>query len=126
VSDPCELEVKETTDTVSSAGYFVPHTDTQTDNFSYVHIATGKGGYFFSRTENTVIIFHLISIVKYNNIQFPLQCARRKKYRFGYLRVAGRNNPYKFGALLHVDKISNYFVQYNNTIMYYYIISLKF
>ena len=34
--------------------------------FSYVHIATGKGGYFFSRTENTVIIFHLVSIVKYN------------------------------------------------------------
>jgi hypothetical protein len=28
---------------------------------------TGKGGYFFSRTENTVIIFHLVSIVKYNN-----------------------------------------------------------
>jgi len=34
-----------------------------------VHIATGKGGYFFSRTENTVIIFHLVSIVKYNNIR---------------------------------------------------------
>jgi hypothetical protein len=36
--------------------------------FSYVHIAMGKGDYFFSRTENTVIIFHLVSIVKYNNI----------------------------------------------------------
>ena len=47
--------------------YFVPRADTQTDIFSYVHIATGKGGYFFSRTENTVIIFHLVSIVKYNN-----------------------------------------------------------
>ena len=35
--------------------------------FSYVHIATGKGGYFFSRTENTVIICHLVSIDKYNN-----------------------------------------------------------
>jgi hypothetical protein len=33
-----------------------------------VHIVTGKGGYFFSSTENTVIIFHLVSIVKYNNI----------------------------------------------------------
>jgi hypothetical protein len=33
-----------------------------------VYIATGKGGYFFSSRENTVIIFHLISIVKYNNI----------------------------------------------------------
>ena len=31
--------------------------------------STGKGGYFFSRTENTVIIFHLVSIVKNNNIQ---------------------------------------------------------
>ena len=38
--------------------------------FSYVHIATGKGGYFFSRTENTVIIFHLVSIVKYNNTYY--------------------------------------------------------
>jgi hypothetical protein len=35
--------------------------------FTYVHIAPGKGSYFFSRTENTVIIFHLVSIVKYNN-----------------------------------------------------------
>ena len=32
-----------------------------------MHIATGKGGYFFSRAENTVITFHLVSIVKYNN-----------------------------------------------------------
>ena len=40
--------------------------------FSYVHIATGKGGYFFSRTEHTVIIFHLVSIVKYNNIQYDM------------------------------------------------------
>ena len=40
--------------------------------FSYVHITTGKGGYFFSRTENTVIIFHLVSIVKYNNIQYDM------------------------------------------------------
>ena len=32
-----------------------------------MNIATGKGGHFFSRTENTVIIFHLVSIVKYNN-----------------------------------------------------------
>jgi hypothetical protein len=38
-------------------GYFFPRADTQTDMFSCVHIATGKGGYFFSRTENTVIIF---------------------------------------------------------------------
>jgi len=37
-----------------------------------VHIATGKGGYFFSRTENTVIIFHLVSIVKYNNTSYCL------------------------------------------------------
>ena len=27
-----------------------------------------KRGYFFSSRENTVIIFHLVSIVKYNNI----------------------------------------------------------
>ena len=33
-----------------------------------MYIATGTGGYFFSSRENTVIIFHLISIVKYNNI----------------------------------------------------------
>ena len=33
-----------------------------------MYIATGKGGYFFSSRKNTVIIFHLISIVKYNNI----------------------------------------------------------
>ena len=51
-------------------GYFVPRTDTQTDIFSYVHIATGKGGYFYSRSENTVIIFHLVSIIKYNNHQY--------------------------------------------------------
>jgi hypothetical protein len=30
-------------------------------------IATGKVGYFFSRTEDTVIIFYLVLIVKYNN-----------------------------------------------------------
>jgi hypothetical protein len=35
--------------------------------FSYVHIATGKVGYFFSRTEDTVIIFYLVLIVMYNN-----------------------------------------------------------
>jgi hypothetical protein len=29
----------------------------------------GKRGNFFWRIENTVIIFHLVSIVKYNNIQ---------------------------------------------------------
>jgi hypothetical protein len=29
-----------------------------------------NGGYFFSRTENTVIIFHLVSIVKYNNKRY--------------------------------------------------------
>ena len=34
---------------------------------SYVHIATGKGGYLISRTENTVIIFHLVSMVKNND-----------------------------------------------------------
>ena len=51
-------------------GYFVPRADTQTEMFSYVHIATGKGGYFFSRTENTVIIFYLVSIVKYNNVRY--------------------------------------------------------
>jgi hypothetical protein len=50
-------------------GYFAPRADTQTDIFFYVHIATGKEYYFFSRTENTVIIFHLVSIVKYNNMQ---------------------------------------------------------
>jgi hypothetical protein len=33
-----------------------------------MYIATGKGGYFFSSRENTFIIFHLVSIVKYNNI----------------------------------------------------------
>jgi hypothetical protein len=31
-----------------------------------------------------------------------------KKYRFGYLCV-GRSIPNKFGTLLHVNKISNYF-----------------
>ena len=33
-----------------------------------MYIATRKGGYFFSSRENTVIIFHLVSRVKYNNI----------------------------------------------------------
>ena len=37
--------------------------------FLRVH-CNGKRGYFFSRRENTVIIFHLISIVKYNNIVY--------------------------------------------------------
>jgi hypothetical protein len=63
-------------------GYLVPRADTQTDIFSYVHIATGKGGYFFSRTENTVIIFHLVSIVKYNNIQYDTLQRGNDKYKF--------------------------------------------
>ena len=54
-------------------GYFVPRTDTQTNFFPTCTLQREKGVIFFSRTENTVIIFHLLSIVKYDNINYVFQ-----------------------------------------------------
>jgi hypothetical protein len=42
--------------------------ENQNRYFTYVYIETGKGDYLYSRRENPVIIFHLVSIIKYNNI----------------------------------------------------------
>jgi hypothetical protein len=59
------------------SGYFVTRTDTQTDIFSYVHIAMGKGGYFLK----AIIVYCILCVYGEDNaVSDPFVIIQTIKY----------------------------------------------